>query len=199
MENAAFPSWKPGSWGDTIWAGLPHLLIAILVAVTGAVVNTRLATLSGIIFALLLLAGFLATVYYTWKKRWPAWSASWYGYLGLIIFLVAILPSQSWNPPIGQLFHGVGQWILLLLTLGVLLYWLTRRNPIEGLLMAMPLIILYWLPVMEFVANSIRFWLTFWIFLLSALTAMTITRLNNIQKAVWLVLGASVLSGLPIA
>jgi hypothetical protein len=52
---------------------------------------------------------------------------------------------------------------------------------------------------MEFVPNALRFWLTFWTFLLSALTAITITRFNDIQRAVWLVLGASILIGLPIA
>jgi hypothetical protein len=151
-----------------------------------------------VILALLLLAGFLATIYYTWRNHWPAWSASWYGYVGLTVLLFAIQPYQYWVGAADQIFRGI-RFILLLLSLGTLLYWLSRRNPIEGLLMAMPLIVLYWFPVMEFVPNSIRFWLTFWIFLLSALTAITITRLNDIQKAVWLVLGASVLTGLPIA
>jgi hypothetical protein len=198
MQSTQLSSWQPGSWGDSIWAGLPHLLIAILFAVTGALVKTKLATISGVILALLLLAGFLATIYYTWRNHWPAWSASWYGYVGLIVLLFAIQPYQYWVGAADQIFRGI-RFILLLLSLGTLLYWLSRRNPIEGLLMAMPLIILYWFPVMEFVPNSIRFWPTFLLFLLSALTAMTITRLNDIRKAVWLVLGASILSGLPIA
>lgn len=197
MQDTSFASLKPGSWGDSFWAGLPHLLIAILFAVTGALVNTRLAALSRVIVVLLLLIGFLATIYYTWRNHWPIWSASWYGYVGLIVLLFAILPYQDWAGIPDQVFRGF-RFILLLLSLTTILYWLSRRNPIEGLLMAMPLIILYWFPVMEFVPNSIRFWLTFWIFLLSALAAITITRLNDIQRAVWLVLGASILIGLPI-
>ena len=198
MQVTQFAPLKKGSWGDSFWAGLPHLLIALLFAVTGALVNTRLATISGVILALLLLAGFLATIYYTWRNHWPTWSASWYGYVGLIVLLFAILPYQYWVGTADQIFRGI-RFILLLLSLATLLYWLSRRNPIEGLLMAMPLIILYWLPVMEFTPNQIRFWLTLGIFLLSALTAVTITRLNDIQKAIWLVLGASILIGLPIA
>ena len=198
MQSTQFAPLKQGSWGDSVWAGLPHLLIALLFAITGALVNTSLGTISGIILALLLLAGFLATIYYTWRNHWPAWSASWYGYVGLIILLFSILPYQYWVGLADQIFAGI-RFIILLLGLSALFYWLSRRNPIEGLLMAMPVIILYWFPVMEFTRSLIRFWLTFWIFLLSALTAMTITRLNNIKKAVWLVLGASVLIGLPIA
>jgi hypothetical protein len=198
MQGTQFAPWEPGSWGDSVWAGLPHLLIAILFAVTGTLVNTRLATISGIVIALVLLGCFLATIYYTWRNRWPAWSASWYGYLGLIILLFTILPYQYWVGLADQIFEGI-RFILLLLCLATLLYWLSRRNPIEGLLMAMPLIILYWFPVMEFIPNSIRFWLTLWLFLLPALTATAITRLNDIKKAIWMVLGASILSGLPIA
>lgn len=198
MQRTQFSSWQPGSWADSVLAGLPHLLIAILFAVTGALVNTRLAALSRVIVVLVLLIGFLATIYYTWRNHWPIWSASWYGYVGLIVLLFAILPYQDWAGIVDQIFQGI-RFILLLLSLATLLYWLSRRNPIEGLLMAMPVIILYWFPVMEFVPNALRFWLTFWTFLLSALTAITITRFNDIQRAVWLVLGASILIGLPIA
>lgn len=198
MQRTQFSSWQPGSWADSVLAGLPHLLIAILFAVTGALVNTRLAALSRVIVVLVLLIGFLATIYYTWRNHWPIWSASWYGYVGLIVLLFAILPYQDWAGIADQIFQGI-RFILLLLSLATLLYWLSRRNPIEGLLMAMPVIILYWFPVMEFVPSALRFWLTFWIFLLSALTAITITRFNDIQRAVWLVLGASILIGLPIA
>ena len=197
MQNAQFSSWQPGSWADSVWAGLPHLLIAILSTVTGALVNTRLAALWRVIVLLLLLIGFLATIYYTWRNHWPIWSASWYGYVGLIVLLFAILPYQDWSGIGDQVFKGIS-FVLLLLSLATLLYWLSRRDPIEALLMAMPVIILYWFPVMEFVPGSIRFWLTFWIFLLSALTAVTITRLNDIRRAVWLVIGASILIGLPI-
>ena len=198
MQSAQFSSCRPGSWADSVLAGLPHLLIAILFAVTGALVNTRLAALSRVIVVFLLLIGFLATIYYTWRNHWPIWSASWYGYVGLIVLLFAILPYQDWSGIGDQVFKGIS-FVLLLLSLATLLYWLSRRNPIEALLMAMPVIILYWFPVMEFVPSSISFWLTFWIFLLSALTAITITRFNDIQRAVWLVLGASILIGLPIA
>jgi hypothetical protein len=198
MQSTQFSSWQRGSWVDSVLAGLPHLLIAILFVVTATLVNTRLATLSRLIVVLLLLAGFLATIYYTWRKHWPIWSASWYGYVGLIVLLFVILPYQNWAGLADQIFRRI-RFILLLLSLATLLYWFSRRNPIEALLMAMPVIILYWFPVMEFVPSSIRFWLTFWIFLLSALTAISITRLNKIQRAVWLVLGASILIGLPIA
>lgn len=65
--------------------------------------------------------------------------------------------------------------------------------------MALPLIILYWLPIMEFIPGTIRNWLTVEVFLIGGLTAAAITRINDIQRAVWLVLGASISSGFPIA
>jgi hypothetical protein len=198
MPELSFPPYEPASWRDSIWAGLPHLLFALLVIVTGLLANTSLGTSLGIFIALLMLAGLLATIFYTWRKRWPTWSASWYGYAALVILLFGILPYQDWVDTAQRIFLGI-RFVLLLLTLVVLLYWLSRRNPIEGLLMSMPVIILYWLPVMEFIPTSIRQWLTFWLFLLIALAAITITRLNDIKKAVWLVPGASLLTGFPIA
>jgi hypothetical protein len=164
-----------------------------------ATANTKLANVAGIVLVLLLLAGLLATIYYTWRNQWPVWSASWYGYAALIAFLYAIEPLEVWIYPPDESFDGVGTLMLLLLGFAALLYWLTRCNPIEGLLMGMPLIILYWLPYMEFVPNQLSFWLESGIFALSALAAMAITRLNNLQRAVWLVLGASVLSGFAVA
>lgn len=197
MQEPSLAPIKPGSWWDSVWAGLPHFLIAILFAATSSLANVGLETVSGIAFGLILLAGFLATIYYTWRNHWPAWSASWYGYIGLIILLYSTLPHQYLVNTAKSLFEIIHN-ILWLLCLATLLYWLSRRNPIEGLLMAMPVIILYWYPVMEFVPNSIRFWLTFWLFLLPALTATAVTRLNDIKKAIWLVLGASLMIGLPI-
>jgi len=197
MQELSHAPIKPGSWWDSIWAGLPHLLIAILFAITSALANTGLATVTGIILGFLMLVGFLATIYYTWRNHWPAWSASWYGYLGLIILLLSTLPYQYLVNSAKSLFEAI-HIILLPLCLTTVLYWLSRRNPIEGLLMALPVIILYWFPVMEFIPNSIRFWLTFWLFLLPALTATAITRFNDINKAIWVVLGASLMIGLPI-
>jgi len=197
MQGLSLAPNKPGTWWDSFWAGLPHFLIAILFATTSALANTRLATVSGIIIGFLILVGFLATIYYTWRNHWPAWSASWYGYLGLIVLLFSTLPYQYSVGTAKSIFEVI-HFILWLLCLVTLLYWLSRRNPIEGMLMAIPIIILYWFSVMEFIPNSIRFWLTFWLFLLCALTASIITRLNDINKAVWLVLGASLMIGLPI-
>ena len=129
MQSAQFSSWRPGSWADSVLAGLPHLLIAILFAITGAlvIVNTRLAALSRVIVVLLLLIGFLATIYYTWRNHWPIWSASWYGYVGLIVLLFAILPYQDWSGIGDQVFKGIS-FVLLLLSLATLLYWLRSHG-----------------------------------------------------------------------
>lgn len=197
MQSTQFSSWQPGSWGDSAWAGLPHLLLAIA-GLTGFVAGTALAAFFGFLIVFLFLVGILVTIYFTWRKRWPACTASWYGYAGLIILLFSILPSQGWAPPAEGLFRVI-QLILLPLCLATLLYWLTRRNPIEALLMAMPVIIVYWLPVMEFIPNRIQSGLALGIFTLSALTAIIITRINTLRRAVWIVLGASVFSGLPIS
>lgn len=198
MHLSNYGPMKKGSWGDATWAGLPHFLLAVLAATTTLVADSRLATLSGIVIGFSLLAGFLATILYTWRDRWPAWTASWYGYVGLIVLLFSILPNMAWVGLAATLYAAIRA-VLLVLAVATVLYWLTRRNPIEGLLMATPLMILYWLPVTEFIPNEIRLWLTVWLFLPIALTSATITRLNDIRSAVWFVLGASVLTGLPIA
>jgi hypothetical protein len=199
MQSANIFPVRQGSWRESFLAGLPHLLIAVFIGITGVNANTRLTTVSGIVLMFLFALGLFITIYDTWRSQWPAWSASWYGCIGLIVFILVILPYQDFNPPLRGFIVGAGIFVLLPLSLITLLYWLSRRNPIEGLLMAQPLIILYWIPVLEFIPNHIRSWLIFDMFLLSALTAMTIVRINNIRKAVWMVLGASVVIGLPIA
>ncbi len=199
MQSTNMLPVQMGSLRESFLAGLPHLLIATFIGIAGVNANTRLTTVSGIVLMILFALGLLLTIHDTRRTQWPAWSASWYGYVGLFIFIIVVLPYQDFNPPLRGVITSAGVFILLPLSLIALLYWLTRRNPIEGLLMSQPLIILYWIPVLEFIPNPIRFWLIFDMFLLSALTSMTIARINNIRKAVWLILGASVLIGLPIA
>jgi hypothetical protein len=190
---------SPGSWQAALFASLPHLLIAIFAVIAGSTSDSLLLIVSGSILLFLLIVGLCLTIFFTWRDHWPAWSATWYGYAGLTIFIFAILPPQGWQPPLDKIIGGTGSVILLLLSLATLVYWLSRRNPVEGLVMALPMMILYWFPTMEFIPGYIRNWLTAGMFLLGAVTASILIRTNLIRIAIWLVLGASILIGLPIA
>jgi hypothetical protein len=190
---------QQGSWKASFFAGLPHLLFAIFVVVLGHTSSHWLIVVSGSIFLLLLIIGLISTIFLTWRDHWPDWTASWYGYAALVIFLFAILPPQGWNPPLNRFLNGAASITLLLISLATLMYWLSRRNPVEGLVMALPMMILYWYPLMEFIPSPIGIWLTAGMFLLGALTATILIRSSNIRWAIWLVLGASMLIGLPIA
>ena len=190
---------SPGSWQAALFAGLPHLLIAIFVLIAGSTTNNSLLMVSGFILLFALVFGLCLTIFFTWRDHWPAWSATWYGYVGVIVYIFAILPPQGWQPPLDKVVGGAGSIFLLLLSLATLVYWLSRRNPVEGLVMALPVIIMYWFPIMEFIPGHIRNWLTAGMFLLGALTATILIRTNFIRRAIWLVLVASILIGLPIA
>jgi hypothetical protein len=190
---------SPGSWQAALFASLPHLLIAIFVVIAGSTSNSRLTMVSGSILLFLLTIGLCLTIFFTWRDHWPAWSATWYGYVGLTIFIFAILPPQGWQPPLDKIIGGIGSLILLLLSLVTLVYWLSRRNPVEGLVMALPMMIMYWFPTMEFIPGYIRNWLTAGMFVLGAVTASILIRTNLIRRAIWLVLGSSILIGVPIA
>jgi hypothetical protein len=192
-------SFKPGSWGDAVWAGLPHLLIAMLAGMSAILWRTSFSSIAWIVPTLALLAGLLATIYFSWRRKGPAWSASWYGYVALIVLVLATEGSQGWQPPINQILNAVGGLVLLIVSIAALRYWLTRRNPVEALLAALPLIILYWLVITEFIANDVRTGLIFGLFLLSGLAALAITRVKDPGTAIWVILGASMLGGLPIA
>lgn len=167
----------PGSWADAALAGLPHLLVVVLALLPlgtfkngSTVYPVWLFILPGFIVAALVLA---------WRRGWPRWAASWYVYAGTVVIL---LPQVA-------LFAAP------LIIVGWL-YWIAGRDRIKGLLLATPLMLLFWSPVLEFVEPTIHNSIQLGMVLLAGAMAIAIVRLNNVRIGLWLALDASLLTGL---
>jgi len=189
----------PSSWGQAFLAGLPHGIIISLIGLASLLPDSSVGNILGWSLIALVIAGFIIALLINWQTHWPAWGASWFGYAGLLILIIAVIPSQGWNPPISTILHTSGSLLLLALTLLTLRYWLTRRDPIQGLLLGFPIVIIYWLPITEFVSYSVRLWLIGALFMICALAATLISRRNSVLWGTWTLLAASAAGGLPLA
>lgn len=168
---------QPGSWKDAALAGLPHLLVVVLALLPLGTVKNGSTIYPVFLFVL---PGFiLAALALAWRRGWPRWAASWYVYVGIVMIL---LPQIA--------FFAVP------LIIAGWLYWITRRDQIKGLLIATPLMLLFWSPVLEFVEPTIHNAILLGMVLLAGVMAMAIARLNNVRIGLWLALDASLLTGL---
>ena len=106
----------------------------------------------------LLIACLLAIFILAWRRRWPAWSATWYPVFLCSAAAVAVGLS-AWLTQ-GQLDFSISQEVVMYLwiplAIAVLLYAVTRLDPLRGLLAALPVIYLLWHTNMESVPDSIE-------------------------------------------
>ena len=168
---------QPGSWPDAALAGLPHLLVVALALLPLGTVQNRSTVYP--VFLFILPFFILAALALAWRRGWPRWSASWYVYVGIVVIL---LPQRALFA-VPLIFAG---W----------LYGITRQDQIKGLLIATPLMLLFWSPVLEFVEPTIHNSIQLGMVLLAAALAVAIVRLNNVRIGLWLALDASLLTGL---
>ncbi len=199
-----------GSWRDAWRAGFPHLLVMGLAAVSMFLQNAPFLAdehgpgmfISGTLVVLfwIILLGFLGRSLWTaYKEGWPDWTASWYGYLfvALVSPMIIILQDSAFATDRG--LDQVYFFTVIPLALIGLLYGLVRKDWTKALLVITPFAILLWMPVLEFVPNPIRNPLTLWMITIVAGVSMGIVRVGSWRKGMWLILGGSVLVGLPIA
>jgi hypothetical protein len=157
---------RPASgWGEITLAASPFLLILLADILPKLLVEGGLFTWeeAGLRFlntalTVLLVGSLLAVFSLAWRRRWPAWSATWYPIFcvpPLLLFVGLI----NWLTQ-GRLSFTISQemvmyvWIPLFIAL--LLYAVTRLDPLRGLLAALPVIYLLWIPNMEFVPDAIE-------------------------------------------
>ena len=73
---------QPGAWGVAFLAGLPHLLMGLLIGLGKLSVfdvyqtSQTISVIIGLALALLVVAMLMLA----WRRGWPLWSASWYLY-----------------------------------------------------------------------------------------------------------------------
>jgi hypothetical protein len=85
------------------------------------------------------------------------------------------------------------------LLLGGVLVWVSRRDRLTALLMALPPTTIFWLIALEFTSPKPRALVTLLAWLLTALAAALIVRLGSLRAGVWLALGLNLAIGLSFA
>jgi hypothetical protein len=187
---------QPGTWGTAFLAGLPHLLMGLLIGAgkLGNIDNQVSQTgnaIVGIGLALLVIGMLIVA----WRRGWPLWSASWYLYgtwtslviIGLTIESLNL--EESWRYTYAM-FIG---WILLCI---IGYFIILSKSKLHGLLSVAFLFPMLSVMMLEFIPNPIEGWLTISVGLLAALAAGAIVRVGELRLALGLVLGLNLAAGL---
>ncbi len=191
-------------WGEVILAALPFLLILLGEGLPMLLVEAGLLTWedAGMRFlstalTVVLVACLLVVFVLAWRRRWPAWSATWY-----LVFcvppLLLTVGLVSWLEQ-GQLEFNINQdafiYIWMPLFVAVLLYAVSRLHPLRGLLAALPVIYLLWIPNMEFVADSIEIAITVTAILLVCLAIAFVLRRDDWRSGLYAILAMNLAVG----
>jgi hypothetical protein len=152
-----------------------------------------LATSTGILFLGVVVAGHL----FAWRRNWPLWSASWYGYAVWAVMALTSLGLSRGDFEGVWVIHGLYLCWIGLVILGYVA--LLVRDRLRGLLAVAFLMPMLGLTLLEFVPNSIEGWLAIGLGLLTALAAGTIVRLGRFSIGLALVLGVNLVAGLALA
>jgi hypothetical protein len=204
--SLGFSDPQPSSWKELLLAALPFLAMAYTGLTTllyGLGVVSRKASFISVLSVVLgigMLLVALGTFVYAWRKKFPRWSAAWYGFWLVAALLPLLLLTNLWDPP--QFFYIVVQpllWGGILLGLAWFLYRLSCRDAVKGILAALPAMGLTWTYFQEFVRDDLEGAIALTSWLLIALAAVAIVRLNTLKAGVLLALGVNFIIGLAYA
>lgn len=149
---------RAASW-EVLLAGLPHVLVALAMGLTEtlrAITGTANRPLD-IFVNITLLAGALTALLLVILRRGRAWAGSWYSYWFVAIFLAALRGHEALFPGRGFEYNMEGAAVNVIspLIFAFFLYSVARRDRVKGLLAAMPLTLIVWLPYMESTPRTI--------------------------------------------
>lgn len=188
---------QPGTWGAAFLAGLPHLLMGLLIGAgkLGIFDIYQVSQTGNAIIGIGLALLVIGILIYAWRRGWPLWSASWYLYgtwvslaiIGLTIESLNLV--ESWRYTYAM-FIG---WILLCI---IGYFVILSKSKLHGLLSVAFLFPMLSVMMLEFIPNPIEGWLAIGVGLLAALAAGAIVRVGELRLALGLVLGVNLAAGL---
>jgi len=191
----------PGSWGSAFLAGIPHLLMGLLIAggkfLTPSQTNLLPQIVSQILGVSLILL-VTAILLYAWRRGWPLWSASWYGYgllflMGIVSLIISVLNIQeSWRYTNAAFLSWIVFW-------GIAYLYLFFRDRLRGLLAIFFLFPLLGVMMLEFIPNHIEGWVAISLGVLTAITAALIVRFGSYPITLKLVIGVNLVAALFLA
>ena len=188
-------------WGASFMGGLPHLLIGIIIIGTEIAYEIKgmdqnvFWLILGIVFSLLL----IGVLIYNMSKGWKSWAASWIVYLfviGIILLSMmanaiphSIVANNSWVSEV--------QVLILPLVLAYLLYKITCKDRLWGLLAAVPPMVIIWIYFLEFVPTLQKAMAWIWIVLLAFVATVLMLRTKRFSTALLLAMAVPILGGFP--
>ena len=188
---------QPGTWGMAFLAGLPHLLMGLLIGVgkLGIVDTYQVSQIGNATIGIELTLLVIGMLIYAWRRGWPLWSASWYLYGTWVLLVIIGLTigslnlEDSWRYT-NAMFLG---WILLCI---IGYFIILSKSKLHGLLSVAFLFPLLSAMMLEFIPNPIEGWLAIGVGLLAALAAGAIVRIGELRLALGLVLSLNLAAGL---
>ena len=188
---------RPGTWGGALLAGLPHLLMGLLIGLGKLSVFDvyQPAQPSSVIIGIALALFVAVVLILAWRRGWPLWSASWYLYGTWAIIAIFGLTIENLNLEdswryTNAMFFG---WILLCM---IGYFVILTKSKLHGLLSVAFLFPLLGVMMLEFIPNPIESWLAICVGLLAALAAGATVRVGELRLALGLVLGLNLAAGL---
>jgi hypothetical protein len=199
------PLWneiQPSSWKEALVAGLPQALVTIAILMSGLLTLFSEGDSSGFLspdvipLYLFVLAGLVCLVF-AWRAHFPRWSSAWYGYWLIIGFMLINGLVQLMGKPWRYFISDFMVFIVLMFLMAGLFWFVARRDRIQGILFALPVIWIFWMIQLEFVPNATRYFLQGGTGLLVTLGIVWIARHGNVRKAFWQTLLIIILIGVP--
>jgi len=199
-NSSTHPEPWPGSWKAAFLAGLPHILMGLLIGIGKLLTTTtpRPSQTMSIIAGVSLMGLVVVVLLFAWRRGWPLWSASWYGYgtwtaMVLISFVISQLElDEDWRYS-NALFLG---WIGLCI---IGYFYILSKDRLKALLAVAFLFPMLGIMFLEFVPDPIEGWLAIGLGLLTTLTAGAIVRLGHFPIGLRLALGVNLINGLSLA
>jgi|GEM_PF-5795554 len=190
---------QPGTWVAAFLAGLPHLLVGLLIGGGKMLgdsnpVNQPIMAGVGITLGILV----MAMLVIAWRGGWPLWSASWYLYgtwviLALINLVIERLHLEaSWRYSNALLFLWFGFCLAGYVSLLI-------KSKLHGLVAIAFIFPFLGIQMLEFIPNAIEGWLALGLGVTFALTCGIGVRLGDYRASLGLVLGVNALAALSLA
>lgn len=194
------PEPEPVSWKEAVLAGTPALIFPVIYLLSALVYRLLPPTsqnVFNIVSTLLSFSLLIVGVLWAWKSGWPRWSGGWIAWGWVVLLVPPGLFLQYLGQPIGYALSEFYLGVILFTVIALLLYCLMCKDPIKGILAALPLMNLFWLPHLEFVPELRKGIVLLTTWLLIALVSVLILKLGKPRYAVVLALLATFVVAFP--
>ena len=186
-------------WGASFLAGLPNLLIGVLILI-GQIPSIDQNTGGNLQIAVMCLV-LLGVLVYCLRSGWQRWSASWLVYMFMFVVILLSLAANRF----ASTLTGSDSWVYAVqamsvpLLLAYLLYKIACVDRLRALLAAVPPMAFLWTYFLEFVPALPRALAWGWITLLAFGASVMILRARRFRAALGWAMLVPALGGLPFA